>query len=533
MVIESHMILIFLQTKILDRQEILANNLPLIIFHMDTPPVFQRNPATSQSDTPNLSTEHVESMFEASSTDNPAPPRPNHSTAQSGDFQFKGFWRLFGQAWVKLFSHFWSFVGLTLYSFIPLIVGGSIISLSSVVGVMVSGSAQSNLVMGILIAVGVVIFALCFLWSLRIMFSSYTMAYKLFQGEKLSFSEALKQTKPQFGSMLWTIILSGIIILIGCLLLGIPGLVFASWLSIAIFLPIAENIGGIKAVRRSYELIKGYGWEMYVMLLSQSAVNYIIYIPLILLMGVGTFSALLLGGKSPVLIGGFLLIGFIVVIISLVLNIMLMNVHILMLAGRFFDLKQIKEHNLSKTNSTAVAVICGILLSIIILPAIGYSIYSDTKKEAGSPSSVKSTDSIWNNPIQESKNNADLAKKSAKKINDLQKIGIALFTYINAKGKFPSTTTKYANLADIKISEIAENDLVNLSTSGNILETSLVPTYLSTIPKDASSQYHYSYISNGSSFKLLAVMEKDSFCDPGVGTCYRVVTESSSITERK
>lgn len=503
---------------------------------MDTPTSLPTEPAASQSDAPNLSAEHVESMFEATSnTGNPIPPSPNHQATQSNDFQFKGFWRLFGQAWVKLFSHFWSFIGLTLYSFIPLIVGGIIISLSSVVGVMVSGSAQSNLVTGISVAVGVVIFALCFLWSLRIMFSSYTMAYKIFHGEKLSFSESLKQTKPHFSSMLWTMILSTLIVIGGFLLLGIPGLVFASWFSIAIFLPISENIGGVKAISRSHQLIKGYGWEMYVMLLSQSAVNYIIYIPLILLMGVGTFSALLLGGKSSELIGGFLLIGFIVVIILLVLNIMLVNVHILMLAGRFFDLKQIKEHNLSKTNSTAVAVICGILLSIVILPIIGYSIYSDIAQDGNSNklSSTKSNDSIWNNPIQESKNNADLAQKSAKKINDLQKISTALFTYINAKGKFPSTTTKYANLADLKISEIAKNDLVNLSTSGNILETSLVPTYLSTIPKDASSQYHYSYISNGSSFKLLAVMENDNYCDPGGGACYRVVTESSSITERK
>jgi len=80
---------------------------------------------------------------------------------------------------------------------------------------------------------------------------------------------------------LWIAILSALITIGGLVLLIIPGLVWAISYSLGIYILMAENIGGYRALKRSRELVQGYWWPVFFKYLFLFALFIIAALPLL------------------------------------------------------------------------------------------------------------------------------------------------------------------------------------------------------------------------------------------------------------
>ncbi len=80
--------------------------------------------------------------------------------------------------------------------------------------------------------------------------------------ENIGAVEAYRRSRHKIGSLFWTGFLSFIIIAGGFMLFAVPGIIFAVWFMFASFIVISEDIGGMNALLKSREYIRGRGWEV-------------------------------------------------------------------------------------------------------------------------------------------------------------------------------------------------------------------------------------------------------------------------------
>lgn len=79
----------------------------------------------------------------------------------------------------------------------------------------------------------------------------------------LSFAETLGRVRPQLPAILVAGILAALGILLGLLLLIVPGLVLLTWWVLVIPVVVLENRRASEAFGRSRELVRGYGWNVF------------------------------------------------------------------------------------------------------------------------------------------------------------------------------------------------------------------------------------------------------------------------------
>lgn len=132
--------------------------------------------------------------------------------------------------------------------------------------------------------------------------------------------------------------------------------------------------------------------------------------------------------------------------------------------------------------------------------------------------------------VDDAVSNSQKQARDARRRSDLQQISLTLQAYADDnKGQYPQTTLNQASTDPAPMLAKAEKaEILSLGVSGNILEKALAPDYISTFPKDPSPEYYYSYISNGSHFRLYAVSESstDKDCEEKVGSlCFMSVTQ--------
>jgi len=80
--------------------------------------------------------------------------------------------------------------------------------------------------------------------------------------------EALKKTFSKILPGFWISLLANLTIMIGLVLLIVPGLIFWVWFSLIMPVLVSENLRGVKALSRSKELVRGKGWKVFTMLLG-------------------------------------------------------------------------------------------------------------------------------------------------------------------------------------------------------------------------------------------------------------------------
>lgn len=79
----------------------------------------------------------------------------------------------------------------------------------------------------------------------------------------LSVSETLRQVRPRLASIVVAGVLAGIGIFLGLLLLIVPGLVLLTWWFLVIPVIVLERTSAGEAFGRSRELVRGYGWKVF------------------------------------------------------------------------------------------------------------------------------------------------------------------------------------------------------------------------------------------------------------------------------
>ena len=114
---------------------------------------------------------------------------------------------------------------------------------------------------------GALVFLIVFLAFLIINLLSYL---SLFYSLKENLPLTMENVKGLFlrawnvaGSYAWVAFLAGIIAVLGFILLIIPGIIFSVWFCFSSFVLIFEGVRGLKALKKSKELAKGYWWPIF------------------------------------------------------------------------------------------------------------------------------------------------------------------------------------------------------------------------------------------------------------------------------
>ena len=97
-----------------------------------------------------------------------------------------------------------------------------------------------------------------------------TIAIKTVRGQKGSFGELFTACSSfqKFFNMFAVNVLMGIVVLIGFILLIIPGVIASMMLFLAPYYVAIENMGPIEAMKRSAESMKGYKMQLFLFILT-------------------------------------------------------------------------------------------------------------------------------------------------------------------------------------------------------------------------------------------------------------------------
>jgi len=105
------------------------------------------------------------------------------------------------------------------------------------------------------------------------------------KGSHLGFKSSfvhLKAQLPKARGFIWIMFIQSLLIMIGFVFFIIPGVLMAIWWSQSLFVYLKEGKRGMAALERSYELMRGYGWYYFYMLIPVVFVILAIIVPSIL-----------------------------------------------------------------------------------------------------------------------------------------------------------------------------------------------------------------------------------------------------------
>lgn len=104
-----------------------------------------------------------------------------------------------------------------------------------------------------------------------------------FHQEKIGIIQSYKRGWGKMISYWWLTFLAGIVGLGGFLLFFIPGIIFAVWFSLAIYILIDEDIGGLDALLKSKYYVKGRWWGVLRRFALFGFFSLLLFIPLFLI----------------------------------------------------------------------------------------------------------------------------------------------------------------------------------------------------------------------------------------------------------
>lgn len=98
--------------------------------------------------------------------------------------------------------------------------------------------------------------------------------------------EAYRQALPYFWWYLLLSIVVGLVVMVGFILLIIPGIIFMVWFAFTYYALVVDNVKGFAAMKRSKELVSGRWWSVF------GYVAFLILVSLLVGMVVGALSGL-------------------------------------------------------------------------------------------------------------------------------------------------------------------------------------------------------------------------------------------------
>jgi len=92
-----------------------------------------------------------------------------------------------------------------------------------------------------------------------------SIGHTAYLGDRSTFKSAMRMGLSSWGRMWWTRFLAGLAIILGCLLLFAPGLYLMIRLALVESVAVCEHVSGSTAMRRSFELTRGWVWKLFVL----------------------------------------------------------------------------------------------------------------------------------------------------------------------------------------------------------------------------------------------------------------------------
>lgn len=157
-------------------------------------------------------------------------------------------------------EHFVPFLTISLIVYVPYTALMLILSLAlggapETDSLMESSSGDASLAASVLRGLGTLLFFLV-VWPLV----QGAMVYHIsasFLGEQITAGEAYRRAAGRLLSLLGTQILVGLVVILGFLLLIVPGIIFSLWFMLVMPIVLLETLAGSRAMSRSRELMKG------------------------------------------------------------------------------------------------------------------------------------------------------------------------------------------------------------------------------------------------------------------------------------
>ncbi len=276
-------------------------------------------------------------------------------------------YELFTQAWAIL-KKLWQEV--ILIGIIPLIPVG-IMLLLALAYIAISLTPISEAALGMV----AIVFAILGVVNLLVLaFVSIVCKYApLFmikeRNEEVFAGQIFQEAVPYFWRYLGLAILVGLVCAAGLVLFFIPGIIWGIWFAFSLIVLIAEGKGGIEAMKRSKELVKGYWWSVFSRLVAFGVVAFIASLLLSIVFNIplSVLSDLAKQPQSGQYLGTIAVLSAIVFLVSLIMVVLEFVITIVGLTYVYLiyeKLKTIKE--LSSDSREKVSPGQKILLSIVM-----------------------------------------------------------------------------------------------------------------------------------------------------------------------
>lgn len=277
----------------------------------------------------------------------PVPP-PRQTIAS-----LPGATAIFGQAWTIYKQRLGTFLGvmiiqmLIMVALIAVLAGGGFWGISLLSPKFAAGD------IGLLIFLAILFFVII---SISQVWGQTALLYAVKDNqERIGVIESYRRGWHKIISYWWVSLLVGFITLGGFLLLIVPGIIFAVWFSLAVFILIAEDLKGMNALLKSREYVKGKWGGVLWRLFFIGALFLIISL-------------------VPALIFGLLKIPFVSEISSFIIGLFLTPLVMTYSFLVYSNLKALKgEIVFVPTRGKKAAFIFIAILGILIIPAILFS----------------------------------------------------------------------------------------------------------------------------------------------------------------
>jgi hypothetical protein len=79
----------------------------------------------------------------------------------------------------------------------------------------------------------------------------------------LSIPDTLQKVRPRVAPLLGAGVLAGLGVALGLVLLIVPGLILLTWWSVIVPVVVLERVAAMESFGRSRELVRGYGWKVF------------------------------------------------------------------------------------------------------------------------------------------------------------------------------------------------------------------------------------------------------------------------------
>jgi len=173
-------------------------------------------------------------------------------------------------------SNFLLFAGITAWPFLVLLVINIGIAGSGLGARPAAGSVPSSGVLPSVIAGGIA-FALLYLFLLGAAQAATVFAVSdLYLGRPTGLRDCYKRVGAKAVRVIFILLLTGIIVAVGCLLLIIPGIILLCRTAISVPASMLEDSKSIRSIERSMELTKGFAGQMFVIFLMVWVMSWLV-----------------------------------------------------------------------------------------------------------------------------------------------------------------------------------------------------------------------------------------------------------------